>query len=247
MRLEWLVEHHATEATYWWFRNKRRLVYQWLARYVRPGGALLEVGSGGGYLSAELHARGWRVTSADCWPAAAAFARDRGVPRAMAFDAGVAWPLRDASFDVIVMLDVVEHLADDVLVMKEVRRVLRPGGYAIVSVPAYPWLFSAWDTYNQHYRRYTARSLCKAARDAGLGVRETGYWNLISLPPAILLRLRDRWRGVTLEHAEYPPVSAGVDRALVLWGRCEAAWLRWLPLPAGLSAYAILHRDEEDV
>jgi SAM-dependent methyltransferase len=246
VRYEWLVEHHATEASYWWFRNKRRLVYQWLARHAPPGGDLLEVGSGGGFLSAALQARGWRVTSADCWPAAAAFARERGVPRALAFDAGVPWPLRDASYDVIVMLDVVEHLPDDALVMKELRRVLRPGGYAVVSVPAYPWLFSAWDTYNQHYRRYTASSLRKAARGARLSVREAGYWNLISLPPAIILRLRDRWRGVTLEHAEYPLVSRPVERLLVAWGWLEAAWLRWLPLPAGLSAYAILHRDEED-
>lgn len=246
MRFEWLVEHRNTEARYWWFRNKRRLVYQWLDQHTRGRGALLEVGSGGGYLSGALQARGWEVTSADCWPAAAAFARAQGVPRALAFDAGVTWPLGDAAFDVIVMLDVLEHLPDDALVLSEMRRVLRPGGCAIVSVPAYPFLFSAWDTYNQHYRRYTVSALRRLARSARLTVRESGYWNLISLPPAMVIRLRDRWRKVTLDHAAYPPVSHAVEGVLVAWGRLEARWLRRFALPAGLSAYVVLQHEGVD-
>jgi hypothetical protein len=123
--------------------------------------------------------------------------------------------------------------------------VLRPGGVAVISVPAYGWLFSAWDTYNAHHRRYTAGQLAAAAAAAGLDCAARGHWNLISLPPAMVLRLRDRWRGAVIDHAEYPPVAPWVQRALVAWGRFEAWWLRRAALPAGLSAFAVLRRPGE--
>ncbi len=245
MLYEWLVEHRITEANYWWFVNKRLLVRRLLAQHRKGHGVLLEVGSGGGLLSAVLAGDGWRVISADLFPEAAQFAREHGVREALAFAANQGWPLADASIDAFVMLDALEHVEGDADCLAEACRVLRPGGLGIVSVPAYQFLFSSWDEYNGHYRRYTRGMLARAAADAGLQVVRTSYWNAVSLPPAVVLRWKDRIRGVKIEKAEYPKVPGWVDAALRGIGRMECAWIARWPMPAGLSAIAVLRKDGE--
>jgi len=244
---EWLVHHRDIEADYWWFVNKRRIVQALLRRFAPKPGVLLEVGCGGGYLSAQLLQAGWQMLSADFSPAAAGFARRRGVQRSLAFDAQVPWPFCDGIADGFLMLDVLEHLRDDRHALRQAARVLRPGGFGIVAVPAYQFLFSAWDEYNGHYRRYTTTSLARAAQDAGFAVRWRSYWNAASLPPALLLRGRDRLtrRKVDGETLEFPPVPQWLNRALTTYGAAEASWLRYAPIPLGLSAIVVLQKPEE--
>ena len=245
MQHDFLVVHRETERDYWWFVNKRRIVLQLLARHCGVQGRLLEVGCGGGLLSSMLARDGWRVVGTDVSPAAAKFAQERGVHEALSYDASSGWPFDADSFDAFVMLDVLEHLQHDTAALQESARVLKQGGIGVVSVPAYPMLFSAWDEYNEHYRRYTLRQLRQVARAAGLEVLYGTHWNAISVPPAIVLRIRDRVRGVKLEGAEFPPVSAWVNNALKTYGWLEAAWLRWLPLCIGLSALVIVRKPGE--
>ena len=240
MRHEWLLEHRKTEADYWWFVNKRRLVLQLLDAYAPDRGVLLEAGSGGGLFASILQEHGWRVVATDLAPDAARFARAHGVRHAIAMDAATGWPFADDSAEALVMLDVLEHIEDDTAALAEVRRVLRPGGIAVVSVPAYQWLFSSWDAYNEHYRRYTGTRLRKCAQAAGLEVLRLSYWNAVSLPPAICLRLKDRLAGVEYERLEYPPVPRVVNAALIAYGRIESTWLQWGSMPAGLSVAVVL-------
>lgn len=242
MEYEWLVEHRKTEADYWWFVNKRRIVSQLLDHVAQPPGTLLECGCGGGQYSAQLQAAGWQVIAADIYPEAAGYARAQGAAHGIAFDGGAHWPLTDATADALIMLDVLEHIEDDGAALREAWRVLRPGGVAIISVPAYNFLFSPWDTYNRHYRRYTAAGLARVARAAGFDVTRRGYWNAISLPPAVVLRLKARFASEELTGVEYPKVAASVNNLLIAYGRAEAAWLRVLPVPCGLSAFAVLRK-----
>ncbi len=243
MEYEWLVEHRKTEADYWWFVNKRRIVDQLLNTVARPPGVLLECGCGGGYYSAQLQRAGWQVIATDIYAEAAGYAKAQGATHGLAFDGGQSWPLQDASVDALIMLDVLEHIEDDTAALREAQRVLRPGGAAIISVPAYNFLFSPWDTYNRHYRRYTARGLARVARAAGLVVERAGYWNAISLPPAMLLRLKARAAGAELSGVEYPKVPDTVNTILIRYGRVEAAWLRAMRVPCGLSAFAVIRKQ----
>lgn len=244
MQHEWLLVHRATETEYWWFVNKRRIVRQLLDRYAAPRSVLLEAGCGGGLFSSELTAAGWRVISADVSPAAAAFAHAQGVPGALAFDVGGGWPLADNAVDAVVMLDVLEHVKNDAAGLAEVRRVLRPGGVAVIAVPAYQFLFSAWDRYNVHYRRYTAGRLGRLARDAGLEIAHMTYWNAISVPPALVLRLKDKFGRKPAVFSEFPKVPGVINAGLKAYGRIEAAWLRGRRLPFGLSVLAVLRKEE---
>lgn len=240
-----LIEHFEQEKDYWWFVNKRVAVRRLLEGALPNGGRLLEVGCGGGLFGALLERDGWRVVGTDKNPLAARFAREHGVTRAASFDADRGWPFAVESFDVFIMLDVLEHIEDDHAALREAARVLRPGGAGIVLVPAYPFLFSAWDAYVGHHRRYTKRALYAAVREAGLEIVRGTYWNAITLLPALMLRLKDRFLEVKLERGEFPRVSAPVNALLKAYGRIEAAWLARWPVPAGLSFVVVLRRPQD--
>lgn len=237
-----LVEHREQEASYWWFVNKREAVRRLLALALPLRGRVLEAGCGGGLFGALLSDEGWDVVSGDKNPLAARFAHEHGVTRTVAFDAGPSWPFRNGAFDAFLMLDVLEHIEQDLESLREARRVLRPGGLGIVLAPAYPFLFSAWDNYVGHYRRYSRRGLCALAREAGFEVERWTYWNAVTLPAALILRLKDRLLGARLERGEFPRVPRFLNQLLCAYGRVEAAWVQRMRLCCGLSIIVVLRK-----
>lgn len=111
-------------------------------------------------------------------------ASERGLEHVRQRDLSQPWPLEPQSVRVAVLLDVLEHLADPVQVLKHVADVLEPDGGIIVTVPAYPWLYSNWDKSLGHFRRYTAKTLKQHAAEASLRVEWLSQWNSFSLPAA---------------------------------------------------------------
>ena len=113
----------------------------------------------------------------------------------------------------------IEHLEDDVGALRELRRVVAPGGALLVTVPAYQWLWSGHDEINHHHRRYTRRSLQAAAEQAGWRQVRTTYFNSLLLPVAILLRVLDRF---SRKHDRVEPRPVGPARAAQLAARAPA-------------------------
>jgi SAM-dependent methyltransferase len=237
-----LVEHHQKESWYWWHVNKRRLVVDYLERSVEPGARILEVGCGGGYLCAALAKAGYHQVAADISRNAARFTRDRGVADVLVFDATTSWPLPEDSFDAVLMLDVLEHLDDDLTALSEAQRVLRPGGALVVTVPAHQFLFSAWDRLVGHRRRYSRGQLTRAARHARLQPSRLTAWNVVSFLPAVVLRTKDRLFGSTMTHAAFPAVSPALNAGLKGIGWVERLLCRYLNLRCGLSFAAVLSK-----
>lgn len=246
MLYEYLVHHRQVETTYWWFVNRRDIVTKLLNTHCPQKGTLLEVGCGGGFLSSTLQREGWNVTSADIHPTAARFAHEQGVPKALAFDASKPWPLASNTANAFLMLDVLEHIEPHIDALQEAYRVLNPGGIALLTVPAYQFLFSAWDEYNQHYRRYTTTTMKEVAQQAGFKIQRLTYWNIMTLAPAVVVRLKDRFLNKTISKAEFPKVPKALNAALIASGRIENEWVRRLPLPAGLSVLAVLKKPTEN-
>jgi SAM-dependent methyltransferase len=148
-------------------------------------------------------------------------------------------PFGDGSFDLVTCLDVIEHTEDDVAALRELRRVTRSGGRAVVSVPAHPRLWSRHDELNGHRRRYTRRTMRRAAEDAGWSVERMTGWNVVYLAPAALVRIVRRERRDGDSELELTPSS--LDRLLELPLRLEAALARrGVDLPAGLSLVSVL-------
>ncbi len=154
-------------------------------------------------------------------------------------------PWDDQTFDLITCLDVIEHTPDDRATLRELRRVTKPGGWLLVTVPAYQSLWSSHDEANHHYRRYERDTLTEAATEAGwLLVRLTSF-NSLLLAPAAAVRVAQRRINRDSDDAKYDPglrLGPGwLNDALEGPLRLEARWLaRGHTLPVGLSLLAVL-------
>src|SRR5262249_10002097 len=149
---------------------------------------------------------------------------------------GLELPFAGASFDVVLALDVIEHVADDVTLLQEARRVLRPGGVLVVTVPALPWLWSAHDDVNHHYRRYTFNTLRRSLRAGGFHPHTVTYYNALLLPLAIARKFINRFGHSDEHHLEDLPGPLNSTLRAVLG--LEGLVIRRRTLPFGASLIA---------
>ena len=233
-----------TDERLWWYRGRRRIVME-VARSLRlPEPArVLDAGCGSGRNMEELAALG-EVVGLEPSEASLAAARARDVGRVVHGSLERA-PFDDGEFDLATALDVIEHIDDDRGALAELRRVVRPGGFLLVTVPAYPWLWGPHDEANHHRRRYTRRALLGAAASAGWTPRRTTHFNSILLPPAAAVRIvRRRTAGGGAEaRSELHLTPAWLDSLLEQPLRAEASLIAsGRRLPAGLSLLAVFER-----
>jgi SAM-dependent methyltransferase len=229
-----LDDHH------WWYRGRRRIIRAELDRLAVPIDAkVLDAGCGSGRTLTELEPYG-EVFGIELDPEAADVARRRGAGE-VRIGRLEELPWDSETFDLITCLDVIEHTADDRITLRELRRVCKPGGWLLVTVPAYPALWSQHDEANHHFRRYGRRTLRAAALDSGWRVRRLTSFNSLLFPPAAAVRVAQRWRS----SSDYKPdlrlgptwLNSALERPLQL----EAGWLaRGRTLPVGLSLMAVL-------
>jgi SAM-dependent methyltransferase len=241
VNLDFELQTHRVEDRHWWYRGRRQVLERTIARLgLAPGARILDAGCGSGRNMVDL-ARHGAVTGVELSETSAELARGRHVGEVVEGSV-MAMPFADGSFDLAVCLDVIEHLQDDRGALRELRRVVAPGGVLLVTVPAYQWLWSGHDEVNHHHRRYSRATLQQAAREAGWECARTTHFNCLLLPAAIALRALDRLH------------TRATESSLDLW--VPPAPLNWLlqqPLnleaavigrgghiPAGLSLLAVL-------
>ncbi|MFC4910687.1 class I SAM-dependent methyltransferase [Actinomadura gamaensis] len=176
----------AVEERNWWYRERRHLVARELRRLGRPGTGL-DVGAAGGGNTRVLLDRGWEAVAVDASPAGVEAARRRGVDARLGDACDLPFP--DASFDFAMALDVLEHIEDDAGAARELARVVRPGGAALVTVPCDMRLWSAHDEALGHVRRYDRADLAEVLTDAGFEIGRLWSWNVL-LRPVVRMRRR---------------------------------------------------------
>jgi SAM-dependent methyltransferase len=231
-----LAEH---EEWYWWHRGRERIVHELLRRSAPPGARILDVGCGTGATTASLRRLG-RVAGLDVGAEATRRAHGRGL--AVARSSLAALPVRSEGFDVVVALDVLEHVDDDLAAAREIRRALAPGGVLLATVPAYPSLWSDHDVALGHRRRYRRGQLEALLEAAGLRVERCSYAMASILPVAVLVRLLQRAARRGPPQSGYVRVPAWLNALLTRLVALEGFWLRCAGLPFGLSLVALARR-----
>jgi SAM-dependent methyltransferase len=241
MEREYELQTHRAEDRHWWYRGRRKVLERVIEQLRLPARArILDAGCGSGRNMIEL-ARHGTVTGIELSETSVSLARERGVGEVIEGSV-LEMPFAADSFELAASLDVIEHLEDDLAALRELRRVVAPGGSLLITVPAYQWLWSGHDEINHHFRRYTRHSLLHVAQQAGWEPVRTTYFNSLLLPIAIALRVLDRFSSKTTESSLdlwVPPRALNwlLERPLSL----EAALIaRRTRIPAGLSLLVVL-------
>src|SRR5207237_9419755 len=208
LKLEYFAEYSQVEDVHWWFFGRRRVLLQVLDRYLGKNGSherrILDVGCGTGTMLTYLASYG-QAQGVDIDEEAVGYCRERGLTD-VRLGAAETLPFEDGSFDLVTALDVVEHLHDDAAALRGLRRVLRPGGKVLVTVPAHPFLWGDQDEVNLHKRRYVAPQVRERLTATGFDVLRLTYINAFMLAPIALVRMLRR-----LEHRIRPKIESQSD------------------------------------
>ena len=234
------------EREHWYYAGKRRLVRAWIDRVQPPAASavLLDCGAGTGLFAEEMAAQ-CRVLVLDDHEESLRLLRKRFQPEQILNLSGAAVPLASQSLDYVTALDVLEHVPDDAAVVKEFARLVKPGGLAVVTVPASMALWSEWDVVLHHHRRYDREQLRALFSDEVWEIVHVNYTNVLVYPGVWAVRkLRELRRRLGLG---YPSVRTE-DRmpprwlnALLLASFVGLARVQ-VPFPIGVSLVLMARR-----
>lgn len=231
----------------------RRAMLKWLGPLPdRP--VLADIGCSTGHLLADLHAAHPGATLIGVDLVASGLRKANAlVPQARLLQADVCdLPLCAATLDAVLSANLLEHVPDDVSALAELRRVLRPGGRAVVVVPAGPGGYDYYDRFLGHERRYARSELAGKARRAGLEMLLDMHLGSLLYPPFWLVKQRnrrrfDRLEGEALASRVAHDIATTKDSRLgALACRLEERMLdRGVRLPFGIRGLTVLRRPED--
>jgi SAM-dependent methyltransferase len=249
LKREYYREYRQVEDVHWWFVGRRRILLQFLDRYIgrNAGGGrrILDVGCGTGTMLGYLASYG-KAQGVDIDEEAVGYCHERGLVDVSLGEA-TNLPFDDAAFDLVTALDVVEHLDDDAAAFREMGRVLSPGGYLLVTVPAHRFMWGDQDEVNMHKRRYVGAEVRDRLKATGFDVLRVSYMNAVLFPPIaairLLRRLQHRLRPRTTNESDFRfPAPRPLNFLLALVFGAEAPIVRRVNIPIGVSILALARK-----
>lgn len=192
------------EQGHFWFLGRRILVKSILERLLPPSARIADLGCGTGFLLGELVEKGYEMSGIDMHPSHLIKLLQR-YPKACLAQSNVEnTPFKSASFDAVLLLDVLEHV-DDEKTLAEAHRLLKKGGIALILTPAYSWLWGLRDINAGHLRRYSRKSLRALLKTHHFILQEERYYQSLLFPLFFISRMMGKWFPKLLQSEESPP------------------------------------------
>ena len=235
------IEAQVGEA-HWWFQARRRILKDVLSHLALPAAPqIYDLGCGTGHNLIMLQELG-DATGIDMSADALAYCRELGCRSTLQGNL-YELPVADDAADVVVASDILEHLDDDQRGAKEIHRVLKGNGegVAVITVPAFQWLWGTQDDVSHHKRRYTAGEVRALLEGAGLTVEKLTYFNCFLFPAIWLGRLAIKFSKAKIE-SENTLTSPKLNGLLEGIFASERFWLRRGGFPIGVSVLAIARK-----
>ena len=231
------------EETHWWYQALQRLILESLGRELPDWREkeILDAGCGTGAILQQLGSP-QRNVGVDLAPEAISLCRRRGLSNLRQADIS-ALPFAEASFDAVICSSVLYHqwVKDVAGVLRELHRVLRPGGLLFVNVPAFQFLHSAHDEAVMTARRFKKNELRSLLRENGLVMRRLTYWTTFLFPLAVLARTL----GGSKTGRDFQTTSSGLKHYLFTKVMMlELAILKKIALPFGVALFAVAQKNE---
>jgi SAM-dependent methyltransferase len=244
METDFYAEYDVLEERHWWFLGRRvillRAIDEWTT--VRDG-RVLDFGCGTGAMLPHLERYG-TVSAVDGDERAVEFCHRRGRAEVQHLPPGEPLPFATASFDLVTSFDVLEHIEDDVAALRELGRVLRPGGTAALAVPAFMLLWGDQDAISHHFRRYRWPQLRERIQAAGLEPLHHSYFNSLLFPPIAAIRLGRRvLRPPRSDESDFHIGPQALNSVLARLLAAEAPFVARRKLPFGVSLLVIAERQ----
>src|SRR5215210_8743464 len=225
------------EDKHWWFVGRRALLETFLRHMIQnpkskiQNAKILDVGCGTG-ANLEMLSQFGEAEGVDVSDDALEFCRRKGLK----VQKGLAetLPYQDETFDLTTALDVVEHLDDDIAGLKEMFRVTKRGGYSLIFVPAFMWLWGVQDDISNHRIRYTKKQIVERLEEAGFEIERATYANITFFTPILAGRALMKLTGIKPESENNVNVSALNGVFGKLFG-AERFWLKNFNFPFGVS------------
>ena len=242
MEKDFYVTLHAVQERHWWYAARRDI----LASVIRdesarglPDGLIYDLGCGVG-ANLPVLSRFGSVVGIDTSQDAVAFCHERGFANVRHADLNRLEGLEPESAKLVVLADVIEHLDDEVPCLTAARRLLKPNGMLLVTVPAFMFLWGPADELSHHRRRYTESSL-RSVLQPLFDIERTTYFNTLLFGTVLAGRAVEKLfsRGGN-DEAAIPP--AAINWALGTIFRAEASLLRGRRLPFGVSILSVARK-----
>jgi ubiquinone/menaquinone biosynthesis C-methylase UbiE len=251
MNVEEYERMYTLEDTYWWFQGRMRMIETILKAYMKKkprSGRVLDVGCGTGLMLNRM--KRWNPVGMDLSKQSMKFCKHRGIKNLMIGNV-LEIPLKNQSMDLVLALDLIEHVENDQGMIQELSRVTRPGGYLMATVPAHQHLWSDHDIALHHHRRYSFSGFKRLLKSGGFEPVKYSYGITFTYHGITAFRYLQRWwqKATGVQETARPkthliPLPWFLNTPLIKLLHIEAFLLKYINLPFGISIMALCKKKE---
>lgn len=234
-------EYYQSEKIHWWHRGRRHIIFTLLDQHLKfkPDNRILDVGCGCGTMLKELSVYG-EVVGIELSEKAINFCRKKGYTN-LSCASAQAIPFSDNTFNLVTILDTLEHTEDDLKSLQELYRVCQKGGLVLITVPAFNFLWGDVDELCGHKQRYISKELKTKMQAVGFQVLRLSYINMFLFLPTYLLRIYKKlFNKKTKPNSPFATTLPSiVNLVLESIFKFEAFWVKRGGMPFGVSIIAL--------